>query len=136
MYASSRQFTEQYRKTGIASKVMEADPHQLIALLFEGASQRIRLAQASLAQGNPAQKGKAIGEACAIIGYLNGCLDHEAGGELAGNLANLYDYMVRRLVEANLNNDSVAMGESLDLLTEIASAWNAIPQAHRAVAAQ
>lgn len=134
MYGTSRHFAEQYRKTGVSAKVTEADPHRLISLLFEGASQRIRLAQAGLAQGNPASKGKAIGEACAIIGHLNGSLDHEAGGEVAANLSSLYDYIVRRLTEANLHNDGMALAESLDLLGEIESAWNAIPQAQRALA--
>jgi flagellar protein FliS len=38
---------------------------------------------------------------------------------------------VQRLTEANLHNDQTALGESLDLLGEIDSAWNAIPQEHR-----
>ncbi|GAB3505008.1 flagellar export chaperone FliS [Pseudoxanthomonas daejeonensis] len=136
MYGSSRHFAEQYRKTGVSAKVNEADPHRLISLLFEGAGQRIRRAQACLAQGDPAHKGKAIGEACAIIGHLNGSLDHEAGGEVASNLSALYDYIVRRLIEANLHNDRAALSESLDLLGEIESAWNAIPEAQRAMAVE
>lgn len=132
MYGPSRKFADQYRRTGVSSRVAEADPHQLIALLFEGASQRIRRAQACLDQGDVAHKGKAIGEACAIIGHLNGSLDHEAGGEVAANLSSLYDYIVRRLTEANLHNDGSALAETLGLLGEIESAWNAIPQPQRA----
>ena len=41
---------------------------------------------------------------------------------------------MRRLTEANLHNDGMALAESLDLLGEIESAWNAIPQAQRAMA--
>jgi flagellar protein FliS len=136
MYGSSRHFAEQYRKTGVSASVSEADPHKLISLLFEGASLRVRQAQACLAQGDLARKGKAIGEACAIVGHLNGSLDHEAGGEIAANLSALYDYIVRRLTEANLHNDESALTESLGLLGEIESAWNAIPRAarHAAVA--
>ncbi len=135
MYGSSRQFAEQYRKIGVSTSVTDADPHKLIALLFDGACQRIRLAQAGIAQGDAARKGKAIGEACAIIGHLNGSLDHEAGGEIAANLSALYDYLVRRLTDANLHNDESALTESLALLGEIDSAWNAIPQAQRSAAA-
>lgn len=131
MYGSKHNFADQYRRTAVSSRVAEADPHQLIALLFEGASQRIRRAQACLEQGDVAHKGKAIGEACAIIGHLNGSLDHEAGGEVASNLSSLYDYIVRRLTEANLHNDGSALSETLGLLGEIESAWNAIPQPQR-----
>ncbi|MCD7099424.1 flagellar export chaperone FliS [Stenotrophomonas sp. MMGLT7] len=135
MYGSSRQFAEQYRKVGVSTSVTDADPHKLIALLFDGACQRIRQAQAGIAQGDLARKGKAIGEACAIIGHLNGSLDHEAGGEIAGNLSALYDYLIHRLTEANLHNDESALAESLQLLGEIDSAWNAIPQAQRNIPA-
>ncbi len=135
MYGSSRQYAEQYRKVGVSTSVTDADPHKLVALLFAGACQRIRLAQACLAQGDQARKGKAIGEACAIVGHLNGSLDHEAGGEIAGNLSSLYEYVIQRLTEANLHNDEAGLVESLTLLGEIDSAWNAIPVEQRGIAA-
>ncbi len=135
MYGSSRQYAEQYRKVGVTTAVTDADPHKLVALLLAGACERIRLAEACLQRNDQARKGKAIGEACAIVGHLNGSLDHEAGGEMAGNLSALYEYVMHRLTEANLNNDPAALQESLQLMGEIDSAWNAIPQEQRHPAA-
>lgn len=135
MYGSNRQFTEQYRKVGVQSSIIDADPHKLVALLLSGALERVRLAQACLEGGDQARKGKAIGEVCAIVGHLNGSLDHEAGGEIAGNLSALYDYVMQRLTEANLHNDPEALRESLELLGEIDAAWNAIPHDQRQPAA-
>ncbi|WP_369975227.1 flagellar export chaperone FliS [Xanthomonas bundabergensis] len=135
MHGSSRQYAEQYRKMSVSTSITDADPHKLVALLFAGACQRIRQAQACLAQGDQARKGKAIGEACAIVGHLNGSLDHEAGGEIANNLSALYDYVMHRLTEANLHNDESALVESLELLSEIDAAWNAIPVQQRELAA-
>ncbi|MET0129250.1 MAG: flagellar export chaperone FliS [Stenotrophomonas chelatiphaga] len=131
MYGSSRQYAEQYRKVGVSSSAIDADPHKLVALLLSGACERIRRAEACIAQGDQPQKGKAIGEACAIVGHLNGSLDHEAGGDVAGNLSALYDYVMQRLTEANLHSDPAALQEVLGLLGEIESAWNAIPQGQR-----
>jgi flagellar protein FliS len=128
MYGSSHQYAEQYRKVGVATSVTDANPHKLVALLLAGACERIRLAEACMERGDQARKGKAIGEVCAIVGHLNGSLDHEAGGEIASNLSALYDYVMQRLTEANLHNDPAALRESLSLLGEIESAWNAIPQ--------
>lgn len=79
--------------------------------------------------GDIAQKGTAITKAIDII--LNGLrasLDLEAGGNLAQNLYALYDYMARRLLHANINNDGAALDEVLGLLNEIHSAWIAIGQ--------
>ncbi|HJS35947.1 MAG TPA: flagellar export chaperone FliS [Pseudoxanthomonas sp.] len=128
---SSHSYAAQYRNTGLSSAVMDADPHRLVALLLSGACERLRLADACMERGDLARKGKAIGEACAIIGHLNGSLDHEAGGEIAGSLSALYDYVQTRLIDANLHNDTAALRESLDLLGEIESAWNAIPSEQR-----
>lgn len=122
----TRVHAEHYRQTQVETTVMEADPHRLVSMLLSGACDRIRLAEACLERNDQARKGKAIGEACAIVGHLNGSLDHEAGGEIAGNLSSLYDYVARRLTEANLNNSSEALRESLGLLSEIGSAWSAI----------
>jgi flagellar secretion chaperone FliS len=135
MYGSSRQYAEQYRKVGVSTAITDADPHKLVALLLAGACERIRLAEACLERNDQARKGKAIGEACAIVGHLNGSLDHEAGGEVAGNLSALYEYVLQRLTEANLHNDAAALQESLQLIGEIDSAWNAIPQDQRQSAA-
>ena len=131
MYGSNRNYAEQYRKVGVSTRVVDADPHKLVAMLLEGANERMRRAEAFLAQGNQAMKGKAIGEACAIVGHLNGSLDHVAGGEIARNLSALYDFVIQRLTEANLNNDANALRESLSVMSDIEAAWNAIPGEQR-----
>ena len=133
MYGPNRQFAEQYRKVGVTTSVVDADPHKLVALLLAGACERIRTAEASLQRNDQPRKGKAIGEACAIVGHLNGSLDHEAGGEIAANLSALYDFIIMRLTEATLHNDPTALKEALGLVMEIDSAWNAIPADHRQV---
>lgn len=121
-----RHYAQQYRQSQLEGAVMDADPHKLVALLLSGACDRIRLAEACVERGDQARKGKAVGEACAIVGHLNGSLDHEAGGEIARNLSSLYDYVLRRLTEANLNNDVDALRECLALLGEVDAAWTAI----------
>ena len=83
----TRVHAEHYRQTQVETTVMEADPHRLVSMLLSGACDRIRLAEACLERNDQARKGKAIGEACAIVGHLNGSLDHEAGGEVAANLS-------------------------------------------------
>jgi flagellar protein FliS len=72
-------------------------------------------------------KGQSISKAMAIIGEgLNASLDKKAGGELAENLSALYTYMVKRLVDANVNNDPAALDEVTRLLGELKEAWDSI----------
>lgn len=124
MYPSSRHYAEQYRKVGATSSILEADPHKLVQLLLEGAGTRMRLAMACLERGDQAGKGKAVARTCDIIGHLAGTLDMEKGGEIAQNLAALYDYIQLRITQGNLDNDRGAFLEALELIGQIESAWS------------
>lgn len=116
-----------YNKVGKESAVNGADPHELIAMLFQGALLAIADAKDEITRKETAAKGKSISKAIAIIGEgLNASLDLRVGGDLAQNLSALYSYMVSRLVAANLNNDIAALDEVTRLLTELAGAWNDI----------
>lgn len=113
-----------YAQVSLDAKVNSATPHQLIILLFEGATSAISVAKIHIEQGNTAQKGKLISQAIDIISNgLKASLNLEEGGKLAEQLAALYDYMVRRLLTANLENNAAALDEVSKLLGEIYSAW-------------
>ncbi len=120
-----------YADVGVAAKIKSATPHQLILLLFEGASSAVSVAKLHLERGEVAQKGKLISQAIDIItNGLKASLNIEAGGRLAEQLAALYDYMARRLLSANLENNVAALDEVSKLLEEIHSAWIEITPEH------
>ncbi|ATF92119.1 flagellar export chaperone FliS [Cedecea neteri] len=125
MYKSSG--VQAYQQVGLESAVMSASPHQLVVMLFDGALSALVRARLFLEQGQMPQKGEALSKAINIIDNgLKAGLNMDIGGELPGNLANLYDYMVRRLLYANLRNDAEAISEVERLLTNIADAWKQI----------
>lgn len=116
-----------YNTVGMESNVIAADPHKLILMLFEGALLAIQNARVKTLQNDFASKGKSISHAIRIIGEgLNASLDKNVGGKLAQDLSMLYDYMIRRLVDANAKNDVGALDEVSRLLTELKEAWEAI----------
>ncbi|HEY4581546.1 MAG TPA: flagellar export chaperone FliS [Lysobacter sp.] len=119
-------YASQYRQTAVSSAVLDADPHRLVALMFNGLRERLQLAAACVDTGNVARKGQAITEASTIVGHLDGSLNMEAGGEIAQNLSALYDYVQRRLLQANMTNDAAILVECDGLIADIESAWNAI----------
>ncbi|MCP3869305.1 MAG: flagellar export chaperone FliS [Gammaproteobacteria bacterium] len=117
---------KQYHRTDVQGGVMGASPHKLIQLLINGALDRINKAKAAMKYGNVAKKGEYIGGVIDIINGLKDSLDKENGGTLAENLENLYSYMGRQLLSANLNNDETKLEEVANLLSELKSAWVAI----------
>lgn len=116
-----------YAQVGLESAVLSASPYQLVVMLFEGACSALKRAEILMDQGDIPGKGQAISKAVNIISNgLQAGLDHSVNSELTGNLDSLYDYMVRRLLEANLRNDKDALSEVQGLLGGIADAWNQI----------
>ncbi|MBD2812161.1 flagellar export chaperone FliS [Xenorhabdus sp. Vera] len=122
-----RSASQLYAQVDLESEIMNASPYQLIQILFNGALSALRRSIILMQQGNIPEKGLAISKAINIIdnGLKEG-LDFEKGGEVAQNLFDLYDYMSRRLLHANLRNDEKAITEVIDLLTEISDSWRQI----------
>lgn len=120
-----------YRATGAASQVAAANPHRLVQLALEGIGDRLSAARGHMERGRVAEKGVAISRALALIDELNAALDLERGGALAANLRALYDYATRRLVEANLHNDTRIVAEVQALIREVKVGWDAIADAPR-----
>lgn len=125
--AAYSQGVNSYARVGVESGVMSASPHQLIAMLFDGAQVAIRTARIHMQQGNVAAKGQALSKALDIVNNgLLAALDRDKGGELAEHLASLYDYIARLLLAANLRNDEASLEEASRLLGDIGSAWQEI----------
>lgn len=119
-----------YAQVGVQTGAMSASPHKLIAMLYDGARAAIARARFHLEGGNIAERGNAISKAIDIIDNgLRAVLDHAAGGEISANLESLYEYMVRRLMLANLRNDAALLAEVDALLESLASAWAQIDDA-------
>jgi len=114
-----------YRSVDAYGVVANADPHALVLTLFDAILGRLSTARCCIEQGAIARKASLLHSAVTLLGELRGSLDLDKGGELARNLSDLYDYMVRRVLHANLNNDTGALGEVLSLLGEIREAWAA-----------
>jgi flagellar protein FliS len=116
-----------YANVGLETGIAAASPHKLIVMLYDGALVALLGAKNNMAAGNIAAKGSAISKAITIIDNgLRASLDKNAGGEIAANLDALYDYMSRRLLEANLKNDAAIVDEVHRLLSDLREAWVAI----------
>ncbi|MBD8157193.1 flagellar export chaperone FliS [Pantoea agglomerans] len=121
--------TKAYAKIGVESAVMSATQQQLVGMLFDGALSALIRARLFMQDGNIEGKGSSISKAINIIeaGLKEG-LTENRGDELADNLLDLYNYMTRRLLHANLHNDVAAVEEVEGLLRNIADAWKEVVQ--------
>jgi flagellar secretion chaperone FliS len=116
-----------YNQVNRVSGITDADPHRLVLMLLEGALGKIATVKGLIMRKDIARKGEVIGQAIAIIGGLKSSLNKEAGGEIAVNLDNLYEYIELQLIQANMKNDLMIIDEVVSLLHEIKTAWESIP---------
>lgn len=115
-----------YAAVQVQSSIVEATPHRLTAMLFDGALARIARAKGHLQRSELAAKGELISSAVAIVGELAGSLNRAAAPALVDRLNGLYDYILRRLIEANASNRLDPLDEAGKLLGSLAEAWLAI----------
>lgn len=126
-FTAAQQLAKQYSNIGTTTQAEAASPHALILMLLNGAIEKLYAAKGFLERGNIEQKGRHLFWAISIISGLRACLDFDKGGEIAMNLERLYDYMERRLLEANSVNSAEMIEEVAGLMRTIREGWEGIP---------
>lgn len=120
-------FARAYQHVGIETGVSGASPHQLVAMLFDGALDSIAQARGAIRGGDIQTKGRSIARAVRIVGEgLQAGLNTTAGGTLAHSLNDLYQYITLRLTQANLHSDDAALAECAKLIELVRSAWREV----------
>ncbi|MEW5833438.1 MAG: flagellar export chaperone FliS [Pseudomonadota bacterium] len=125
-YGPMRHASALYQQNSVAGGVESADPHQLVGMLLDGAMDRIAQARGHVQHGNVAAKGTCISKAVAIVGELRESLDHKVEPALSQRLESLYEYIIRRLLFAQLHDDIGALDEAARLLAPVREGWQGI----------
>jgi len=110
----------------LTQRILSADPVELVRMLYRALSESVEAARAHLASRNIRARSAAISKAVDILAELAGTLDHKRAPELSRSLAALYDYMQRRLLEANFRQAGEPLAEVLDLVRTLAEGWHGV----------
>jgi len=108
-----------YQQTSITT----SNPMKIVLMLYDGAIGFLKDSIEAINKKDVKSKIVAINRAKDIITELNNSLKCEIGGELAVNLRRLYFFMDRHLFQANLNNNTKAIHEVIQLLSTLREAW-------------
>ncbi len=88
------------------NQVMTASPEQILIMLYDGAIRFVRQGKQAIIDGRQADKATAISKAMAIITEFSSTLDYKVGGEIALDLSQLYDFIIRELSAVNARGDA------------------------------
>lgn len=118
---------QQYR----ATKVETAGSVDLVVMLYQGAVRFIRQGIDAMERNDTNAAHASLVRAQDIIVELLGSLNHEQGGQIATQLASVYDYCFRRLVTANIKKDPGPAREVAGILRDLGTAWQQIAAQQR-----
>ncbi|MGA2748485.1 MAG: flagellar export chaperone FliS [Verrucomicrobiota bacterium] len=114
---------ESYRKVATQT----ATPGQLVLMLYDGAIGFLEKALTGFTHTDPLLFNQTINNnilrAQAIIHEMNVSLNMEAGGEVAANFRRLYNYLYRRLREANHGKQREPIEETIARLRVLRDSW-------------
>lgn len=104
--------------------ILNADPIELIRMVYQRAISCVRDAREHLRHKRIAERSAAIMRAYAALTELLAALRPEMALELSGRLQSLYFFMQQRLLDANMQQADQPLAEVLELLTTLAEAWS------------
>ncbi|CAG5088536.1 Flagellar protein fliS [Thermobacillus xylanilyticus] len=108
------------------SSVQTASPGQLILMLYDGAIRFVKLGIAGIEERDISKANNSLIRAQRIINELMASLNTSL--PLSATLMGIYEYMNRRLIEANIKKDKAPAEEVLGHLVELRDAWGKIIQ--------
>ena len=111
-------------KDYLEDEVLEANPLQLIEMLYRGALGSIAAAKRHLRSGDIRARSASISKAMAIVTELSLSLNHREGGEISANLAALYGYIEKLLIQANREQRQPPLSEAETLLSTLLEGWS------------
>lgn len=106
------------------NSVTTASPAELTLMLYNGCLKFLNKAKQSIKEKNIQERNNNIQRAQAIIGELMATLNMDI--EISKQMLPLYDYMTRRLTDANVKNDIAIIEEVEGLVTEFRDTWKEV----------
>ena len=106
------------------SKILTASPAELTLMLYEGAIKFCNLALMGLEKNDYEKSNVNIIKAEKIIAEFRATLDFRY--PVAKDFDNVYAYIYRRLIEANIKKDKDILEEALGYIREMRDTWKEV----------
>ena len=107
----------------LRTKVLTATPEQLQLMLYDGAIRFGEQAKAALLNKNYEESYRLIVRVQRIMTELSCALKHEVSPDICGKLSSLYNYVYRKLIEANVDHTVESIEEALGILHYQRETW-------------
>ncbi len=114
--------TKSYKKL----QVDTASPINLVVMLYDRAIVLLNKAKDEISEQQYEAKGNTLDKASDIIFELLTTLDRDKGGEIASSLANLYNFILSEITNANSKLSTKSLDNAIKVLSELRESWDSI----------
>ncbi|MBN9372848.1 flagellar export chaperone FliS [Hydrogenophaga sp. YM1] len=120
---------QSYQAVDLGAQTAKASPLELVLILMNGLLDELARARAHIEHARFEAKANSLNRCVAMLNGLSSALDTDAGGEVVGQLAELYDYCARRVNEAGIRMDVALIDETARLLGTVREGWEGVHDA-------
>lgn len=112
----------------LEQEILRASPLDHVILLYSRAINLLKTVERLIQEKSSTPevikaKAEALSKAIDILTYLSTILDEEKGGEIARNLKEIYNILIRELLRFNFDHDRKIILDSIEILENLRKAW-------------
>ena len=107
----------------LENEILSRPPEWLVPLLYEHLLIALRRAEAQIAARDIEGKAASLERASTIVAELLASLDHEKGGEIAGQLSSLYAYFAGEIIDIGRTMNQLSLQRVIAMVADLHSAW-------------
>ena len=112
-----------YASNDVHGGVVESDPAQIVALVFERTLDHLKLGKRALEQGEYGIDYFTKANDLIQKGLL-ACLDYNQGADIAQNLAAIYEWALREIIKGRAERNPQAIEDVIAVLTPLYEGWS------------
>ncbi len=105
------------------NEIINLTPIEIVVRLYQALESSLHAAREAIINGQTAIKGEKLSHALSIVGELQASLNFQEGGEIAESLYDLYSFMTKEILFANMRNDLKRIDSVLKTLGPLFEAW-------------
>jgi flagellar secretion chaperone FliS len=117
---------QQAQRDYLESRVLSAQPAELVEMLYQIAIQSLKKAIGHLKSGDALARAGEISRAQEAVNELMTALDHSVGASFTQTLASLYAYIQQQILKGHAGKSEEALQRAINLLTTLQEGWSGV----------
>ena len=117
---------QQAQREYLESRILSAQPSELIEMLYQMAIQSLKKSVSHLKSGDAMARSREVTRAQEAVNELMAALDHSVGASFTQTLAALYSYVQQQTLKGHAGPSEEAFHRAIGILTTLQEGWNGV----------